>query len=67
MHEIITCLFAFSARFIRLSAAQNALPAGGKPAGSAPHAADKQKNRAEKVNNLSLRSQFKISKKQYGK
>ena len=37
------------------------------PAGSAFYAADKQKKRAEKVNKLSSRLQFKISKKQYGK
>ena len=40
---------------------------GGKPAGSAFYAADKQEKRAEKVNKLSSRLQFKISKKQYGK
>ena len=38
-----------------------------QPAGSAFYAADKQKKRAEKVNKLSSRLQFKISKKQYGK
>jgi hypothetical protein len=60
-------LFTFSARFFCLSAAQNALPAGGNPAGSAPHAADKQEKSAEKVNKLFSRLQFKIFKEQYGK
>jgi hypothetical protein len=60
MHQIIICLFIFSARLSCLSSAQNALPAGEKPAGSAPHAADKQDKRAEKVNKLFSRLWFKI-------
>jgi hypothetical protein len=67
VHKMIICLFTFSARLSCLSAAQNAPLAGGQPAGSAPYTADKQEKRAEKVNKLSLRLQFKIFKKQYGK
>ena len=50
-----------------LSAASNALPADSPPAISEFYASDKQKKRAEKVNKLSLRLEFKISKKLYGK
>jgi hypothetical protein len=49
MHTIIICLLTFSACFFCLSAAQNSLSAGERPAGSAPYAADEQKKRAKKV------------------
>ena len=40
-YSIVICLFTFSAHFFYLSAAQNASPAGGSPAGDAFYAADK--------------------------
>ena len=64
--QLTICLFTFSARFFCLSAAQNAPPAGGRPAGGAFCAADKQKKRAEKVNKLASRLQCKIFMKQLG-
>ena len=45
-------LFTFDEQFFCLSAAQNAPPAGGQPAGGAFCASDKQNNFASKVNNL---------------
>jgi hypothetical protein len=67
MHTIIIYSFTFSARFSCLSAAWGALPAGGKPAGGARYAGDRQEKRAETVNKLYWRIELKIPKKQYRK
>ncbi len=59
MHTIIIGLFAFSERSFCVSAAWDALPAGGKPAVGAFYASGGRRERAEKVDKLLLQLQCK--------
>ena len=54
MQQILIRLLTFDAQFFCLSAAQNAPPAGGQPAGGAFCDADKRKNCTSKVNKLAF-------------